>query len=356
MMGFSPLLTAHVKESSMDISNFSQGPAVKLLAGLIALGGCALSSCGANSPSGTGNGGSLGTNANGSGGSRANTGGSVSSGGSTAAGGGTSAGGGGSSGGTGPVTGVGGATGLGGTGATSADGATVVQKLCAQKVVAMNPVITDFETYNGMVDIAQYGFAFGGALPGTGTAYGGPYGFSGVANTGTINYALSFVAGHTGNWAVSYAVTNETVWGGGMGFWLNCVNASAYRGISFWVRGQTISGFLAVALPLEDTSLPDAVNPAGGGTCIGTDVTCVTPSAINLPVTLDWQQYMLPWTMFTGGLRAGAPLIASGDNIVGLVFSSSLNYVANPLDGGLPPYVPVPGDLTFQIDEISFLP
>src|SRR5678815_4744572 len=72
------------------------------------------------------------------------------------------------------LPGAGGSTGTTGTGgsttATGTGGAMVVQKVCATKVTPMNPVLVDFENYNGMVTADKYGTAFGGATANTGTA------------------------------------------------------------------------------------------------------------------------------------------------------------------------------------------
>jgi hypothetical protein len=253
-------------------------------------------------------------------------------------------------------------TGVGGGVSTGAGGSPqTVEKLCAHKIVAMNPVFTDFETYNGMSDFSMFAFPFGGPTPGTGTAYGGAYAYTGVLKaTGMANFVLSPVAGHTGNWAAGLTITNETQWGGALAFWLNCVDASAYRGgISFWARGMAPRALFAVAIDTEDTSLPDAANPAGGGTCTGTDATCKGPSVQEIPLTLDWTQHQLPWASFAGGLRAGAPYTLTGSNITGITFSFGLVYencVPIPgTDGGFT-CTPTPSDFSFQIDEISFIP
>jgi hypothetical protein len=342
----------------MNISNFSTTRLAfagrVLLAALI--GACSSSgnNQGSSGNSTTGSGG-----ANGSGGSSSGSGGTATTGGSTGRGGTANTGG---SVGAGGVIGAGGGAGaggvIGGAGAggvpTNGSDGAAIQKFCADKVTVMNPVITDFETYTGTTDIAQYVFPFGG---GTVARYGGPYAYSGVFTTTAVaNYMLLAAAGHAGLWAIAFSATNESVWGGAVAFWLNCVNASAYRGVSFWARGQVPRGLVSVTLDTEDTRVPDPVNPAAGGTCPGTDTTCLAPVAADLPVGLDWTQVTILWPQFVGGLRGPAAYIPGGDNIVGLAFTAGLNYVANPIDGGLPAYVPVPADIRLDIDDIAFVP
>jgi hypothetical protein len=335
------------------------------LAAAIAFAAC--SSNDSSSPGGGNNsGGSAGTNANGAGGSAVGAGGGSSNG----VGGGSSSGvGGGSSTGLGGqvTTGQGGSpTGAGGVVTTGAggvqpgtDGAAPVEKLCAHKVPVQNAVFANFENYTGTaLDVAtQYTFQWGGATAGTGNGLAGVYGYSG----GLTNYAFTFKAGHdaTSNWALDYTLTNESVYGGALAFWMNptCLDASAYKGISFWARGQSATGLFTATVATEDTSPPDATNPAGGGTCMGTSATCVHPSTMDLALTPDWQQFQIPWAMLKPGLRAGIAYIPTGSNVTALTFQVGLMYVprsdAGDLDAG---FVPVPGGADLQIDDVGFMP
>ena len=178
---------------------------------------------------------------------------------------------------TGSSTGVAGTTGA--AGVTGAGGtAVVVQKVCATKVTLMNPVLVDFETYTGTVTADMFGAPFGGATPGTtqaapGDAYVGPYAYP--ENPGTTMPTLALLAGHPpSQWAVS-AMLAANAWGMGGGMWLSkCANASAYKGISFWVRGSGPLSVFEFSLTMESTTLPSGANNAGGGTCTGTDATC----------------------------------------------------------------------------------
>lgn len=324
----------------------------------------AFAACGGNDSSarsgGGGSAGGSGSSANGTGGLTTGVGGSRpgsgGSGNTTAGQGGGASGAGGS--GAGGVNGAGGLPGTGGTPVTGGDGAVPIEKLCAHKVTLQTSVFANFENYTGApIDLAtQYGFQWGGATAGTGSGIAGVYGYSG----GLTNFMLSFRAGHdaTSNWALGYALNDETVYGGAVGFWMNptCLNASAYRGITFWARGQTATGVFSVVVATEDTTPPTA-NPAGGGTCPGTADTCKPAFSADLAIGPDWMQHDVTWAMLLPGLRAGVAVQPTGDNIVGLTFQVGLVYVprsdAGDLDAG---FVPVLGSADLQIDDVAFLP
>jgi hypothetical protein len=249
------------------------------------------------------------------------------------------------------IAGTGGAlASAGATGATAGAGgagaATV--KLCATKVTVASTQIATFENFDGTTTIDKYGFAFGGPTNGTAGVYAGAYGYAGGSDAVT----LAILAGHTGNYGLSESTTPATSWGQGLGFWMGCVNASAYKGITFWARGVVPSGTFSFALNMESTTLPDANNPAGGGTCPGTSDTCVAPSKQGIPISMDWTQVSVLWADLTGGLSGATAVAATGDTMTGMTLQMSLTY-ANPDDAG---YAAVPGDISFAIDDIAFMP
>ena len=254
----------------------------------------------------------------------------------------------------GPTIGVGGSTG-GGTGGTT----TVVQKACAAKITPMNPVLINFETYDGTVTADKFGTAFGGAAPNTGTAYTGPYGFP--ENETAPAPTLAILAGRPPSmWAVSETATQARVWGMGGGLWMGCANLSAYKGVSFWVRGSGPLNVFSFSVSMENTSLPDATNAAGGGTCPGTKETCTPPTKLNIPLTADWTQVQLMWADFAPGLSGTTAVTANGDNVVGFGWSVPLQFVLDSSAGGDAngPYVPVPSanPLVINVDDVSFIP
>src|SRR4051794_9616211 len=136
--------------------------ALLLIGGASAIGACSSSekvgnTGGSGGAKSTGKGGSTGTGAGGSTGTTGAGGSSA----TTGAGGATT------------TTGAGGAVTT--TGAGGAGGSAVVQKDCAMKTTLMNPVLLNFESYDGVASPASFGAAFGGPTPNTGTAYTGPF-------------------------------------------------------------------------------------------------------------------------------------------------------------------------------------
>jgi hypothetical protein len=255
--------------------------------------------------------------------------------------------------GTGGTTG---ATGTGGsTGATGTGGAMVVQKVCATKITPMNPALVDFENYNGMVTADKYGTAFGGATANTGTAYIGPISWG----DGTTTPTLSILAGHPpGNWGLSQTVTQAAAWGMGGAFWMGCANATAYKGITFWVRGSVPDAKFSFSMDMESTLPPDATNAAGGGTCAGTKDTCKPALKADIPITVDWTQVKILWADFTPGISGTTTVVPNGDNIAGFGWSVNIPFVPDPAagDASMPPYIPKPSDLVFNLDDLAFIP
>jgi hypothetical protein len=167
------------------------------------------------------------------------------------------------------------------------------------------------------------------------------------------------------DWAIDFKLTNESVYGGGLGFWISpCVNASSYKGISFWARGQTPAG----GCPAEagaggcfsfslGTAATTAVSDAGAGTCTGTGTACAAPQVSGLPLSMTWTQFQIPWSSFTGGMANGAASNPTGDGLLGLTFAVNLAFV--PVDAGpdgAAIYGPMPANLDLQIDDIQFMP
>jgi hypothetical protein len=248
-------------------------------------------------------------------------------------------------------------TGAGGsstTGAGGGGGTMVVQKLCATKTTVTNPVLFNFENYNGTIDASQYITAFGSATPNQGTAYAGLYAFGDMSATPT----LSIMAGHPPSmWAASETVTLTSNWGMGGGLWMGCANASAYKGISLWVRGTAPLSVFQFSVNMESTSLPDSVNPTGGGTCPGTADTCTPPTKTNIPLTADWTQVQIMWADFAPGMSGTTAVVPNGDNITGLAWSVPLQFVlsSTAMGDAAGPYVPMAAGMTINIDDISFI-
>ena len=59
--------------------------------------------------------------------------------------------------------------------------------------------------------------------------------------------------------------------------------------------------------------------------------------------------------MFTAGRgAAGAAIVPTGDEITGISFGVNINYVPNPVDGGMPAYVPEPASIDIAVDNLTF--
>ena len=256
-----------------------------------------------------------------------------------------------------PTGATGGATGTGGSTTTGTGGAggAIVQKDCATKTKIMSPLFMDFENYNGTVTATNYATAFGGTTVNTGTAYAGIYPYP--ESAGSTTPTLAILAGHPpSNWAGAETL-QATQWGMGGGVWMGCADASAYKGISFWVRGSSGTGMFSFSVSMESTQLPDATNPAGGGTCPGTTDTCKDPIKSNIPITSDWTQVQILWSDFTAGISGTTSVVPNGDNIAGMAWTVPLQFHLDPSVSAdaAGPYIPIPGAMTINIDDISFI-
>lgn len=262
------------------------------------------------------------------------------------------------SGGTGSVTAGTTGSGTGGTGSSTAgtnSGGSAggpAMPLCTTKATVASPLFADFESYDGMVEPSKYQWIFGGAAAGELGAHAGTYAFG----DGSVEPTLAFLAGHGGNYGLTVSVTNATKWGQGFGFFLMdkdfqpaCVNASAYKGISLWVRGEVPTGTFSLSV-----ATAQATPTSGGGSCPGDSTTCKPPTASDLPVTSTWTQVDVLWADLTGGLSGASPLTADGDDITGLSFGANLVFM--PESEGSMVYVPVPGDISIAVDDVSFIP
>jgi hypothetical protein len=230
--------------------------------------------------------------------------------------------------------------------------------LCSAKLRVQNPTIADFESYDGTVEAAAYTFYFG-AAPNAGVL-AGVFAFDDMTS---MTRRFGILAGRNGGWGASQQITQATAWGGGMGLWFDCVDASAFAGISFWVRGSTAPGTFSVTASFLATSAANAADARGGGTCTGGAELCVNPSLDAIPLTLDWTLVEIPWTSLTTGLVEGQAFVPTGDELMSLTFGLPIawgpdpSFVDNPNDmTDMPTFLPLPSDIIFQIDDINFMP
>ena len=267
------------------------------------------------------------------------TGGTPGTGGSSAGTGGAAAGTGGSTAGTGGAT-----AGSGGTGGGSPTGT-----VCAAPIVlaATTPAIADFDDYDGSADLSVWSFALGGnsatgVFAGTFVYGDEPTGFP---------ETFAMVAGSDSTYALSISDTLAEEYGGGLGLWISeCLDATAFSGISFWVRGNGPTATAKLSLLMEETTSATATTPDDSiGTCMGTDMTCVHPS-FTFPVTDTWTQIEVPWSSVMPGNAAGTTVVADGSNIwqiqfdIGLVWTTDTAGVSHP----------TPAPYEFVVDNLTF--
>jgi len=238
-------------------------------------------------------------------------------------------------------------TGTAGTGTAGTTGQPVM-KQCAVKNTLTTPLLTDFESYDGTTDAAMASFPFNDA---TAPLYMGPMTWGN--DTGTPSFGM--VAGANASmYALGMSNVMATNWGGAMAFWMPCLNATAYAGVQFMAKGTAPTGQIGFVLNMEDTTPPDMLDPAGGGTCIATGVEgeCTGPSS-TFALTAEWTLVQLPWGALTPGVAAtGVSIPATGDEITGMTFNMQMVYVEEPVGSGT--YVPTPAAFDLQIDDLGF--
>jgi hypothetical protein len=161
------------------------------------------------------------------------------------------------------------------------------------------------------------------------------------------------VEGNDSKYAFRIADTLAEKYGGGLGTWLSaCLDASAFKGVSFWVRGNTPDGKGTFTLQMGDT-LPSTPTMAGSpfGSCPGTieDKTCVHPSFV-FDVTDKWAKVEVPWSAIAPGTSAGKSVKADGKNVTQLQFAVGL--VWTPDSTGA--YMPTPAPYELVVDTLSF--
>jgi hypothetical protein len=184
------------------------------------------------------------------------------------------------------------------------------------------PSVVDFESYDGATVALDWSFEFnddGSGMP----LYGGFFDNS----DGSGMASLRLVGGDTSSWAVRASNTEASVWGGGIGLWLGCVNATGYSGISLAARGSTPNqNGVSVAISVDGLT-------AGVGTTIF--------------VTDLFTTFELPFTAFTN--ENGET--TNGDNIVGLAINAQMLWVQDPVTEE---WSPTPGAYELVVDDIGF--
>lgn len=219
-------------------------------------------------------------------------------------------------------------------------------KDCAIKTVVATPTMTGFEDYDPAIAVTDWNFTFN-AEPGmTGEVYAGPYQYSDETGMQT----MSMDAGNASSYAIGISNTQASDWGGGLGFWMSCIDASAYDGLSFYARGSVPGGMASINLSMEQTNRPSEDDPATGGTCEAE--VCEAPTD-QFPVSSTWTRVLLPWASFTPGTAGTMNVPATGNNITGFTLNAQLVWEAtDPNDPSV--YAATPAGYELFVDDIGF--
>jgi hypothetical protein len=231
--------------------------------------------------------------------------------------------------------------------APSASGGDTV---CSNPIAldSSTPGIADFDNYDGASTLSSWSVPLGGdASLGVFT---GPFGYGDRSNGKPETFDMT--DGNDSEYALRIADSKSVEYGGGMGLWMSeCLDASAFDGISFWVRGNAPTGDAKVSVLMEQTTSDTPDDPEGKvGTCASavTD-DCVAPS-YTFPVTDTWTQIKVAWSDFSLGSAVGIPVSADGSNIWQLQFDVALEWVQS--DAG--DYEPAPGEYELVVDSMTF--
>jgi len=258
------------------------------------------------------------------------------------------------------TAGTGGSTSIAGTSSGGSGGSVPIGSACANPIAisSTKPDIANFDGWDGATSLATWNFKLGGDS--ASGVLAGTFGYGDRSDGKPETFELS--AGNDGSmYAMRIADTDPArtpgtsgLYGGGMGLWISsCLNAAAFTGISFWVRGSSPSPTATFTLGMGDT-LSTTPTTAGGpfGTCPGDSVTCVSPT-FAFPVTDTWTQIKAPWSGFKAGDAAGTPVTPDGKNITQVQWGVGLVFEPPPGDGG-GTYVAVPAAYELAVDDVAF--
>jgi len=227
-------------------------------------------------------------------------------------------------------------------------GACKKVKECFTKTVVATPLLADFEGYDGTTAATKWVWAFNAPAGSSNAVYAGLYEYD--DGTGAPAVSIAGSGNNNSKYAATLATTSQaSKWGGALGIWMGCIDASAYQGLSFWVKGSAPKGTGTLVLASEATDAPDPNDPAGGGTC--TSGTC-TAAQVDFPVSSAWSQVLLQWSTFTPGTANGTTVATTGNSITGLAWNVGLSFASA---GGDAAYVGAPAQYNLSVDDIQFI-
>lgn len=221
-------------------------------------------------------------------------------------------------------TGTGGAGTMGAV-ATTGGGTTGVggEAACTDPPALAVPVVADFEGYDGATVALDWSFEFNDDGSGMNVLYGGFFDASDMSGTPS----LDMVGSDASLWAVRATNTEASEWGGGIGIWLGCMDASSYTGLSLAIRGSTPnSNAVDVAISVDGLS---------GG--VRKTVT----------VTDLFTTFQIPFSDFTNEYDE----TTNGSNINGLSVNAIMLWEQ---DLDTEEWFPIPGGYELVVDDIGF--
>lgn len=227
------------------------------------------------------------------------------------------------------------------------NGACPGVKDCASKTVVTSLMMTDFEDYDPTTPPEEYNFTFNTGDDTDGPVLAGTYHYHDETGVQTPE----MVAGNnSSNYAFGITNTEASDWGGGMGLWMMCIDATAFDGLSFWVQGSVPGGQMSLNLAMEQTNPPSEDDPATGGTC---EADTCEAAWIDFPVTTTWSRVLLPWSQFTPGQAGDLEVPATGSNITGFSLNVQLEWVQMDPDDP-ESFGAQPSAYNVAIDDIGF--
>ena len=214
------------------------------------------------------------------------------------------------------------------TAGTAAGGtAAATPPACATilKASGKNPLITDFEALT--VATGTYMFDAGAMT-------GGSYIYTDPLSMPASTSKLSLGAGHdTASTKALVGTISNPTWGGGMGLWFSCQDATAYKGVTFWARGSSPAGPVKLNLTVNE-----ALKVSEGGPCA--DAGPCTRPYVTFDVTEEWTQQTFAWADFMPGEAGTTAVPPDPLTLYGLDFGLTNDNMAR--------------DLELAVDDFSF--
>jgi len=210
------------------------------------------------------------------------------------------------------------------------------------------PAIADFDDYAPGTSAGAYTYQVGGKL---GAILHIDDGSGSNGGTSVISTEMVTGEGNAG-YAVQIADSNAVNWGGILLFYFpsgttpTCLNAPAYTGVEFSIKGSAPSGKIAVNLGMLDT-----IAVADHGLCDNATAADCKNANIEWPLPSDpaaWAHVQVPWSAFTPGIGSGRACVpVTGQNIVQLAIQPLMSYPP-------PDYTLAPGPYTIAVDNVRF--